>query len=56
MGIVTVESVDNAAEAARKFSYGLVANKGILNHIESNDGRIYDVVTCAGQRYRFCQK
>ena len=53
-----VESVDrvvNAADAARKASAVLVFDKGIPSHIESNNGTDYDVVTCAGQRYRFSQ-
>ena len=53
--VESVDRVDNAADAARRASAVLALDKGISSRVESNNGADYDVVTGAGQRYRFCQ-
>ncbi len=52
----SVDYVDDPVKFARYASAVLAADKGIPSHIESNDGRDYDVVTDEGKRFRFCLK
>ena len=54
-GVESVDQVGNAVDVARRASIILAGDKGIPNHIESNNGKDYDVVTDEGKRFRFCQ-
>ena len=54
-GVESIDDTDDPVGMARYASTVLAGDKGIPNHIESNNGRDYDVVTDNGKRFRFCR-
>jgi len=52
-GVESRDFVNDPIDAARRASIILAGDYGYANHIESNDGKVYDVVVDNGKRFRF---